>query len=162
MRLIRLSALMVLVALLAAPLPAPAQDKTAEIAVTIEKNRFSPEEIKVKAGKPFVLVVTNKDAKPEEFESKELRIEKVIPAGKTASIRVRACTGTYLLRRFNPRTAQAASSASSVFAPSWSCCARLEPLLLGASPLPPTGTRIAALCSWARSRARRLGAMVCP
>ena len=61
-----------------------------EIPVTIEMNRFQPSEIKVKAGQPFVLVVTNKDATPEEFESKELRIEKVIPAGKTLKIRVRA------------------------------------------------------------------------
>ena len=67
-----------------------------EIPVTIEKNRFEPSEIKVKAGASFVLVVTNKDATPEEFESKELRIEKVIPAGKTMKIRVRALKpGTY-------------------------------------------------------------------
>ena len=61
-----------------------------EIPLTIEKNRFQPDEVKVKAGAPFVLVVTNKDATPEEFESKELRIEKVIPGGKTLKIRVRA------------------------------------------------------------------------
>jgi plastocyanin domain-containing protein len=87
---------------------AVAQDKPQEIPVTIQNNRFTPEEIKVKAGKPFVLVVTNKDAKPEEFESKELRIEKVIPAGKTASIRVRALKpGTYpFFGEFNPKTAQ--------------------------------------------------------
>jgi plastocyanin len=67
-----------------------------EIPVTIEKNRFQPDEIKVKAGTPFVLVVTNKDATPEEFESKELRIEKVIPGGKTLKIRVRALkAGSY-------------------------------------------------------------------
>ena len=67
-----------------------------EIPVTIEKNRFQPNEIRVKAGTPFVLVVTNKDATPEEFESKELRIEKVIPGGKTLKIRVRALkAGSY-------------------------------------------------------------------
>jgi plastocyanin len=67
-----------------------------EFPITIEKNRFQPEEIRVKAGQPFVLVVTNKDATPEEFESKELRIEKVIPGGKTLKIRVRALKpGTY-------------------------------------------------------------------
>ena len=67
-----------------------------EIPVTIEKNRFEPSEIKVKAGTPFVLVVTNKDKAPEEFESKDLRIEKVVPAGKTMKIRVRALKpGTY-------------------------------------------------------------------
>ena len=87
---------------------ASAQDKPTEIPVTIENNRFSPAEIKVPAGKPFVLVVTNKDAKPEEFESKELRIEKVIPAGKTANIRVRALKpGSYpFFGEFNPKTAQ--------------------------------------------------------
>ena len=67
-----------------------------EIPVTIEKNRFQPNEIRVKVGTPFVLVVTNKDATPEEFESKELRIEKVIPGGKTMKIRVRALkAGSY-------------------------------------------------------------------
>ena len=67
-----------------------------EIPVTIEKNRFQPNEIRVKVGTPFVLVVTNKDATAEEFESKELRIEKVIPGGKTMKIRVRALkAGSY-------------------------------------------------------------------
>jgi plastocyanin len=67
-----------------------------EIPITIENNKFSPDEIKVKAGEPFVLVVTNKDKSPEEFESKDLRIEKVVPAGKTMKIRVRALKpGTY-------------------------------------------------------------------
>jgi Cupredoxin-like domain len=37
-----------------------------EIALTIEKNRFQPEEIRVKAGAPFVLVITNKDGGPED------------------------------------------------------------------------------------------------
>src|SRR5262249_46250763 len=67
-----------------------------EIPITIENNRFSPEEIKVKAGEPFVLVVTNKDKAPEEFESKDLRIEKVVPACKTMKGRVGAIkAGTY-------------------------------------------------------------------
>jgi hypothetical protein len=67
-----------------------------EIALVIEKNRFQPEEIKVKANEAFVLVITNKDSGPEEFESKELRLEKIIPAGKTVKVRVRALkAGTY-------------------------------------------------------------------
>ncbi len=76
-------------AVAAAPLLTHAAEP-AEIAVTIEKNRFTPDEIKVKRGAPFVLVVTNKDAGPEEFESKDLRIEKVVPPGKTMRIRIRA------------------------------------------------------------------------
>ena len=52
---------------------------------------------KVKAGQPFLLVVTNKDAKPAEVESKDLRFEKVVAPGKTISIRVRALKpGTYV------------------------------------------------------------------
>jgi plastocyanin len=81
---------------------------TLEIAVTIENSRFQPEEIKVRAGVPFVLVVTNKDSGPEEFESKELRIEKVIPGGKTTRIRVRALKpGTYpFVGEYHEKTAK--------------------------------------------------------
>lgn len=67
-----------------------AEAEDLEIPITIEKNRFKPSEIKVKAGTPFVLVVTNKDATPEKVETKDLRIETVIPGGKTMKIRVRA------------------------------------------------------------------------
>ena len=65
-----------------------AADAGAEVALTIENNRFQPEELKVKAGAPFVLVITNKDKGPEEFESHDLRIEKVIPAGKTIRLKM--------------------------------------------------------------------------
>src|SRR5437870_9864196 len=49
-----------------------------EIPLTIENHRFTPEAITVTAGTSFVLVITNKDATAEEFESHDLRIEKVI------------------------------------------------------------------------------------
>ena len=71
-------------------------DEPPEIALVIEKNRFSPEEIRVKAGKPFLLVITNKDGAPEEFESRDLKIEKIIPAGKTVRLKMPALKrGTY-------------------------------------------------------------------
>jgi plastocyanin len=74
-------------------IPAAAQT---EVTLTIENNRFQPEEIKVKAGAPFVLVIANKDKGPEEFESHDLRIEKVIPAGKTVRLKMPALKpGTY-------------------------------------------------------------------
>ncbi|PYN38397.1 MAG: hypothetical protein DME01_02475 [Candidatus Rokuibacteriota bacterium] len=73
-----------------------AADAPPEIAVTIDKDQFQPSEIKVKANTPFVLVVTNKNAKAAEFESKDLRVEKVVPAGKTVNVRIRALKpGTY-------------------------------------------------------------------
>lgn len=76
--------------------PAFGADAPAEIAMTIEQHRFQPEEIRVKAGAPLVLVITNKDATPEEFESKDLRLEKVIPGNKTLRLRLPALkAGTY-------------------------------------------------------------------
>jgi plastocyanin len=85
-----------------------AADAPSEVPITIENNRFSPDEIRVKAGAPFVLVVTNKDKTPEEFESKTLRIEKVIPGGKTMKIRIPSLkAGTYpFVGEFHEATAK--------------------------------------------------------
>jgi len=80
---------LVLGAALAAAPPSGAQD-VPEVALLVEGNHFQPDEIRVKAGKPFVLVITNKDKGPEEFECKDLRIEKVVPAGKTVRLRMPA------------------------------------------------------------------------
>jgi plastocyanin len=62
----------------------------AEIPLVIEKNRFEPDVIKVKAGAPFVLVITNKDKGPEELDMAQPRIEKVIPGGKTVKLKMPA------------------------------------------------------------------------
>jgi len=77
-----------------------------EVPLLLQQNQFQPAEVKVKAGAPFVLVVTNKDAKAAEFESKELRTEKVVPAGQTVKIRIRALKpGTYpFFNDFNKET----------------------------------------------------------
>jgi Cupredoxin-like domain len=75
---------------------AMAADAPPEIPLTIENNRFLPDEVRVKAATPFVLIITNKDGTAAEFESKELRVEKVVPAGKTVKVRIRALKpGTY-------------------------------------------------------------------
>ena len=75
-----------------------AQDKTTEVPLTAANQAFQPAEVKVKAGQPFVLVVTNNDPKKSiEVENKDLRIEKVVPAGKTVKIRVRGLKpGSYV------------------------------------------------------------------
>ena len=85
-------------ALLLALVPiAGAQDKPLEVPVILENQKFTPGEVKVKAGQRFLLVVTNRDAKPAEVESRDLRFEKVVAPGKTISIRVRALKpGTYV------------------------------------------------------------------
>ncbi|SRR6266436_2114816 len=69
---------------------APVLAADAEIPLVIEKNRFEPDVIKVKAGAPFVLVITNKDKGPEELDMQQPRIEKVIPGGKTVRLKMPA------------------------------------------------------------------------
>jgi plastocyanin len=78
-----------LAVVLAVAAPVLAADP-AEIPLVIEKNRFEPDVIKVKAGAPFVLVITNKDKGPEELDMAQPRIEKVIPGGKTVKLKMPA------------------------------------------------------------------------
>jgi Cupredoxin-like domain len=66
----------------------PMADPLAEVELTLENGRFSPEELRVKAGSPFMLVITNKDPKDEEFEIQSLKIEKVVPAGRTRRVKM--------------------------------------------------------------------------
>src|SRR5262245_29068796 len=79
-----------------------------EIPLTIEKHVFSPTEIRVKAGAPFVLIISNKDSTAEEFESKDLRVEKVIPGNKTVRLRLPGLkAGTYpFVGEFHEATAK--------------------------------------------------------
>lgn len=53
-----------------------------DFVLVLENHQFQPAEIKVPAGQRLRIVIDNRDATPEEFESKKLRAEKVIP-GKT-------------------------------------------------------------------------------
>ena len=47
------------------------------IPVTLQNHKFSPAEIHVKANAPAVIALTNKDATAEEFDSSDLKVEKV-------------------------------------------------------------------------------------
>lgn len=67
--------------LAASLLTLPAQAADVEVAVVIRDHRFEPAEVKVPAGQRVKLVIDNQDKTPEEFESKSLKREKVIPAG---------------------------------------------------------------------------------
>ena len=95
-------------ALVASHSPALAADP-AEIPLVIEKNRFQPDMIKVKANAPFVLVITNKDKGPEELDMLQPRIEKVIPGGKTVKLKMPALKpGTYpFVGEYHAETAKA-------------------------------------------------------
>jgi hypothetical protein len=46
-------------------------------------HRFSPAAITVPAGERFKIAVTNHDSTPDEFESPDLRVEKIVVPGQT-------------------------------------------------------------------------------
>jgi heme/copper-type cytochrome/quinol oxidase subunit 2 len=58
------------------------------IPVTLKGHRFTPAEIKVPAGQPVVLNVTNTDTTAEEFDSTPLKVEKVIAGGQSGLVRI--------------------------------------------------------------------------
>ena len=73
------------VLMLAAPATLRADD---EILITIRDHRFTPSEIKVPANKRVTITVVNDDATPEEFESKPMKVEKVIPGKSKGVVRI--------------------------------------------------------------------------
>jgi hypothetical protein len=58
---------------------APAFADGATVTIVIKDHRFDPAELHVPAGQRITLTVDNQDATPEEFESHELRVEKIVP-----------------------------------------------------------------------------------
>ena len=74
------------IALLFLPLMAFAQ--TPEFTLVIKNHRFEPAELTVPAGKRIRLVIDNQDPTPEEFESKKMRAEKIIPGKTKGSVMV--------------------------------------------------------------------------
>ena len=105
---LRLSAAFALAAVLVAPAPAHAADD--EFKLIIEDHRFQPAEVIVPAGKKIKLVIENRDATPEEFESHALNREKVIAGKSTASVFVGPLKpGRYaFVGEYNEKTAQGA------------------------------------------------------
>ena len=83
-----------LLALAAVLATAPRQGNSAEapseIVLIMDGQRFTPEEVRVKAGTPFMLVVRNQGGDEGEFEIPDLRIEQEIPAGKTRRFKMPA------------------------------------------------------------------------
>jgi plastocyanin len=61
-----------------------AQEPTFEI--SIKDHKFTPSELSVPSNTKIKLIVKNEDATPEEFESKKLNREKVIPGKSQATI----------------------------------------------------------------------------
>lgn len=69
-------------------LAAPALAETKSFDLTIKDHTFEPATLDIPAGEKIKLVVKNLDATPEEFESHDLKREKVIAGGAQAVILV--------------------------------------------------------------------------
>jgi hypothetical protein len=67
---------------------ASAQEVT--VNVTVQNRRFEPAELQAPANRPILIRIKNNDTRPIEFESKSLRVEKVIAAKSEGVVRVRA------------------------------------------------------------------------
>jgi plastocyanin len=80
----------------------------AEFEIAIRDHRFEPSVLEIPAGQKVKLVVRNDDDTPEEFESYELRREKIIAGRSTAIIYVGPLKpGEYpFFGEFNPDSAQ--------------------------------------------------------
>jgi plastocyanin len=74
-----------LCAALLAPMTSALADD-APITVVIKDHKFDPAEIKVPANKRVSLLVDNQDATSEEFESADLKIEKIVGGRKQIKV----------------------------------------------------------------------------
>jgi len=81
-----------------------------EIQLSYKDKKFDPAEISAPANTPIVIKLRNLDAKPMEFESKSLKIEKVVAGSSDATINVRAQkSGRYeFVDEYNEKVARGA------------------------------------------------------
>lgn len=79
----------IVAALFVITVPAVGTAAENEVLLTIRNHTFSPAEVTVKAGVPVTLRVRNEDATQEEFESKTLKVEKIVAGNSEAVVRLR-------------------------------------------------------------------------
>lgn len=95
-------------ALLLTGAPPVRADDMPTIKLTIKEGRFQPAALEVPANTKFRLEITNQGPGPEEFESVELKKEKVVAAGVTTNLIFQPLKpGSYkFFGEFHPDTAQ--------------------------------------------------------
>ena len=62
---------------------------SANVTISIRDHAFDPLEVHAPANQPITLVVKNLDQTPAEFESKPLKVEKIVVGGGEITLRVR-------------------------------------------------------------------------
>ncbi len=71
------------------PLAAPAAAQQATVHLTIKDHKFQPSQPRAPANTPLTIVVKNLDSTASEFESKTLRVEKVVAPGGEITMQIR-------------------------------------------------------------------------
>jgi hypothetical protein len=69
--------------------PIARAEDAATVRLSLKDHRFQPAEARAPAGKPITIVISNLDPTPAEFESKTLRVEKVVAGGGTITVQIR-------------------------------------------------------------------------
>ena len=78
-------------------LPASFAASAAEMSVHLKDHSFSPAEIRAPKGEAITLTVHNLDPTPAEFESKDLKVEKVVGGNSHILVKIRPLEpGTYV------------------------------------------------------------------
>ena len=92
------------------PLPVAAMET---LRLSLKDHRFTPETIVVPAGERFRIEVSNADETPEEFESHDLKVEKIVVGGGTIAVSAGPLQpGTYTVcGDYHPDTAKATVTA---------------------------------------------------
>jgi plastocyanin len=82
--------------------------QAAELSVTIKDHKFHPATIEAAAGEKHTLTVINEDASAEEFESHDLKREKIVKGKSRIKVMIGPLKpGSYnFFGEFNPKTAQ--------------------------------------------------------
>jgi len=93
--------------LAAAPLAAHAQD-VVDVRIVARDGKLEPTEVAVPAGKRIRIEISNEEKKAIEFESKSLKVEKVIAPGAKATVTVAPLkAGEYVfVDEFNEKNAR--------------------------------------------------------
>jgi hypothetical protein len=68
--------------------PARAEQYAATVEIAVKDKKFDPVEVKAPADKRIVIRVINRDGAAMEFESKSLKVEKVVAANSEGIVRV--------------------------------------------------------------------------
>jgi hypothetical protein len=79
-----------------------------ELSLVLENHRFNPDRLVVPAGKKVKVMIDNRDAAAEEFDSGDLRVEKVIPGRSKGVVWLGPLkAGEYkFMGEYNEKTAQ--------------------------------------------------------